>query len=206
MKNTSIKTMLICIMTFVSFFSRAQQSSQQEEPFKHRYIGVGVRAPGIQVSDFDYKVYPGSRIILDVNSNQYFRIEGQWGMYSKTEESSESDNTDLHTKASYIGLGLMGMYPKGRARFIGGFRYGISDYSYEELHLSSTAEVVKNSGKIKVLSFLIGGEYFLAKFFSLGAEFSVSSAKDEFSPASSSSSMQKSTITEGNLIFRFYPF
>jgi len=205
MKSTSIKTILLCMMVLVSLFSKAQQTVQQEEPFKHRYIGLGVRAPGIQVSDFDYTVYPGSRIILDINSNQYFRIEAQWGMYSKTNETSDGDKNDLHTKASCYGLGVMGMYPKGRARFIAGLRYGISDYSYEEIDFS-TGGVIKNSGKIKALSFLIGGEYFLAKFFSLGAEFSLSSTKDEFSPASSSSTNQESMMTEGNLIFRFYPF
>lgn len=209
MKSTSIKTILLCTMVMISSFGKAQQS-QQEENEKHRYLGIGIRFPGLQVSDLEFRAYPPARIIVTLDPIKYFRIEAQYGFFSTTKEASDpsANKVDLHGKSSATSLGLMGMYPSGKARFILGFRYGIGNYSQESWESYPDEKVVESSGKLKTISGVIGGEYMAAKFFSIGCEFTISSLNDEYRPASTTTGpvISKVSMTEGNIILKFYPF
>jgi len=185
-------------------------AQQQKETEKHRYAGFGIRLPGIQSGDLDQRALPPARIIASLDPIEYCRIEAQYGFRSTKTESQDAsnDNVDLHGKSSLFSLGLMGMYPKGNARFILGFRYGIGNYKQESLESYPDEKIVESIGKTKTISGVIGGEYMVAKSFSIGCEFTVSSLKDEYRPASSASGpvMSEVSMTEGNIILKFYPF
>jgi len=184
----------------------------------HRYIGLGIRAFGLQLTELLSTQVPPNRIVLNIDPHKYFRIEGQFGIYKRTSETKYSTGTGTVTlnpvnKSTFFGFGLMGLYPKDNARFIGGLRYSINNYSDDTPFGSGSPPyvpyLVTNKGKMTLISGIIGGEYFFAKFFSIGAEFTVSSIKDVYKPYSLTSSDPNTTktfMTEGNLIFRFFPF
>jgi hypothetical protein len=221
MKKTIISSALICLAALSSGLNaqpQQQPQPQSQESFPHRYVSIGIRAAGIQVSDLTARAYPANRLILSLDPLKYVRLEGQYGVFSRTstatiQQGGTSSEVELHDKSRYAGFGIMGMYPKDRGRFFAGLRYGINKYSDESVFSSFSSpgnSVDENTGKMTVLSGMIGGEYFLARFFSVGAEFSVASVKDVFEPSSLASNSEKSTdktlLTEGNLVFRFYPF
>jgi hypothetical protein len=209
MKNTIVKSFLLCMSVMFTYLCKAQEQQQPKEQYKHRYIGLGVRAAGIQLSDVDSRFIPPNRLIFDLNPVKFFRLECQWGVYNKTHEvENPSGNIDLKSKSHYIGIGIMGLYPVERAKFMGGVRYGVSKYSEDEYIEYPSPTLAESTGKTTQLSFVIGGEYFLARYFSLGAEFSLSSLKDDFNPAEPSSENLNDTklLTEANIVFRFYPF
>jgi len=203
------------MLVFSGIGQAQQQQQQQEESYPHRYLGLGIRISGIQIGDFTSQAYPTNRLVLDIDAHKYFRLEGQLGIYSKTSEvdvssgSGGSSKLDLHTKSTFIGFGIMGMYPKEHGRFVAGLRYSINNYSDESINYNPGGPTIeKSTGKMNLFSGMIGGEYFLARFFSIGAEFSISSVKDVYDDASpsASSTTDKTLLTESNLILRFYPF
>jgi len=200
---------MLCSIVLISSFGRAQET-QQKESEKHRYLGLGIRLPGLQVSDLEARAFPPARLILSLDPIKFFRIEAQYGMISSTRESSDpsADKVSLQGKSSVTSLGLMGMYPSGKGRFIFGFRYGVGNYSDESWQSYPDEKVVESTGKVKTLSGVIGGEFMAARFFSIGCEFSLSSVKDEYTSATSTTGPlnTKATMTEGNIIFKFYPF
>lgn len=206
MKTAILYTMIAAV--FICSKSSAQQQQQEKE--KHRYAGFGIRLPGIQVSDIDARALPPSRIIASLDPIDYFRIECQYGFSSSKREATEvsANKIELEARTSVFSLGVMGMYPKGNARFIFGFRYGVGNYKEEEWETYPDEKVVESTGKTKTISGVIGGEYLVAKFFSIGCEFAISSVKDEYHPASDSNGPinNKASLTEGNIIFKFYPF
>ena len=103
------------------------------------------------------------------------------------------------------------MYQKNKTRFITGIRYAINKYSDDDIYYVTYTfpTIATNNGKMTLISGMIGGEYFFAKFVSLGAEFGISTLKDVYEPAAvfnQKSITNKTLMTEGSLIFRFYPF
>lgn len=199
---TMIAAMLICSNSF------AQQQNQENE--KHRYAGFGIRLPGIQVSDVDSRVIPPARVIASLDPIEYFRIEAQYGFNATKTQSDEpsADKIELKGSTSVFSLGAMGMYPKGNARFIFGMRYGIGNYKQESWATYPDKKIVESHGKTKTITGVLGGEYLIAKCFSIGCEFTVSSMKDEYRPAMSDNGpiASKVSLSEGNVILKFYPF
>lgn len=204
--KTIIIALLAIVYTIVSF-----AQTTQTESFPHRKLGLGIRVAGIQIAEIQSNAIPATRMILNIDAHKYFRIEGQLGVYSRTSEELRTSGTTKvtvkqKTESQYYSIGLMGLYPVERTRFVGGVRYGFNNYSSDEGGYSTP---IKNTGKITIFSGVIGGEYFFAKAFSIGAEFAVSATKDDLtvSPSTySNGGTYKSILTEGNLIFRFYPF
>lgn len=202
---------ILLAIVFVALSTIALFAQTQQESFSHRKLGLGIRAAGLQIGDIQSNAYPTTRLTINVDPTKYFRVEGQFGVYNKTSEQSiKSGSTQVNvkqtTKSTFYGVGLMGMYPFERTRLVGGLRYGVNNYSSNQ-EGSSTS--MNNSGKMNMYSGVIGGEYFFAQGFSIGAEFSISSTKDDYSLPNSSYSngtTYKTTLTESNLVFRFYPF
>lgn len=188
---------------------------------KHRYVGLGIRASGLQVSDLLSNPVPPYRLILNIDPIKYIRIECQYGFYSskfdqKVTTSTGGTITLVPTqKSTFISGGIMGLYPIGNARFNFGVRYALNKYSDDDVYSTSSWSnpsnpfLVTNTGKRTLISGVIGGEYFFAKFFSVGAEFSFGTIKDVYTMAAvyvSPPTTSKTTMTDGSLIFRFYPF
>ena len=205
-----MKTAILYSVMFVMLVCTRSIAQEQQVKEKHRYAGFGIRMPGIQVSDIDALAMPPARLIASVDPIEYFRIECQYGFSSSKRESTDpsADKVVLEGSTSLLNLGAMGMYPKGNARFILGIRYGIGNYKGESWDAYPDEKVVESTGKTKTISGVIGGEYLVAKFFSVGCEFTVSSVKDEYRPASYDNGTinNKTSLTEGNIIFKFYPF
>jgi hypothetical protein len=203
-------TILYTVIAALFICSNSSAQQQQQESEKHRYAGFGIRLPGLQAGDFESRAFPPARIIFSLDPIEFFRVEAQYGFFSSSVEASDptADETMLQGKSSVVTLGLMGMYPKGKARFIFGFRYGIGNYSQQYWESYPDEKVMENTGKVKTLSGVIGGEYMVARYFSIGCEFSISSMKDEYSSASSTNGPANSEamLSEGNVVFKFYPF
>ena len=215
----SLTYLIAIIIITMPVLSYSQE--QKPEPSEHRYVGLGIRA-GLQLSDLLASYVPPNRLILNIDAHKYFRIEGQYGLYHNTGEvnvqyyNPATGNLSTKTlnpeaKSSFLGGGVMGLFPSGNTRFIGGVRYSINNSSEDEINSwSSTVPTMsKSTDKMTIISGVIGGEYFFVKNFSVGAEFTFSSMKEIYTPPifyGSTSTTSKTTMTEGAVIFRFYPF
>ena len=206
MKTTILYSVIAAL--FICSSSIAQEQSKENQ--KHRYTGFGIRLPGVQVGDLQSRVTPPARIIFSLDPLEYFRLEGQYGFISTSQESTDpsAQKVKLDGSSSVFSFGAMGMYPKGNARLIFGIRYGVGNYKQESWESYPDEKIVESTGKTKTFSGVIGGEYLVAKFFSIGCEFSLSSMNDTYHPASTTSGPVESKVamSEGNIILRFYPF
>ena len=208
------------VESFKNSVKRPRSNSSDSLTMKHRYLGFGIRASGLQVSDLLSNPVPPYRLILNIDPHKFIRIEGQYGFYSSKSDQKVTTPTGgtitlvPTQKSSFISGGIMGLYPVGHAKFSIGVRYAINNYSDDDVYYPSSwpspssPYLVTNTGKRTLISGVIGGEYFFAKFFSVGAEFSFGNIKDVYTPAPvylSPAMTNKTTMTDGSLIFRFYP-
>lgn len=182
---------------------------QESDEYVHRYVGIGIRASIFQLSELNQSNFPANRIIVNVDPIKYARAEFHFGRYSSDYDLVMSTTTLKPQEAStIIGFGVFGVYPVEKVKFIAGFRYSINNYAFDDVEFdqNSNPYLVEETGKITIASPVLGGEYFFAKWFSLGAEFSYLMAKDVFNPSGSSPDQKSSyNVTESCLIFRFYP-
>lgn len=204
------------MMAVAIFFSIAGYS--QKDSIPHRFIGIGIRTPGLQFNDIVSNATPVNRLLINYDPIKYFRIEVQYGMYDKKTTETVSgyyapppSTVTLETKSTFIGMGIMGLYSSGKARFVGGIRYSVNNYFAEQAgYYSSSSTVTRNTGTMTLITGMIGGEYFFVKYFSVGAEFSVSSVKDIYTPGANMSSTTNETnnilLSETSIVVRFYPF
>ncbi len=185
---------------------------------KHRYFGLGIRAGGLTLVDLLSTSVPPFRIIANIDPVKYVRLEVQYGLYKNTTEQMGTTSTSTITlnpiqKSSILSFGFMGMYPAGNARLIAGLRYGINNYSTDQIYYPSgwpqpNPYLVTNTGKRTMFSGVLGGEYFFVKYFSVGAEFSILSIKNIETQAgvyNTPPTTSKTLMSEGCLMFRFYP-
>lgn len=205
------------VETFKDSPKRPRSNSKDSLTMKHRYFGLGIRAGGLSLSDLLSSSVPPFRIVANIDPIKYARLEFQYGLYKSTSEVRATGSSGAITlnpiqKSSVISYGVMGLYPVGHARFIVGGRYATNKYSSDNVYYPSTwpstPYLVNDYGTRTIISGVLGGEYFFGKCFSVGAEFSFLSIKDlqvsaavyNIPPAT-----VKTTMSEGCLMFRFYP-
>lgn len=188
--------------------------SQDENDYVHRYIGVGIRSSVFQISELPVRIIPANRILINIDPIKYARAEFHFGHYFSTREvpytsfSGSVQLLEIADKSTTFGFGVFGVYPVGKAKFIAGLR--VSDNRYEEgdldFDINGNPYVVTDTGKIGIIAGVLGGEYYFSRWFSVGAEFSIVSMTDVYSPQGSEKTTTKTAVTESSLVFRFYPY
>lgn len=206
------KTLLTHLIILNTFLLNAQY---QDTSF-HRYIGLGIRSSVFQISELPNSIIPPNRLLLNTDPWTYARIEGQFAMYRNEREfgfptfANPSNTLKLKENSTAFGLGLFGLYPVEKIKFIGGFRYGVNKYVMDNIDtdIYGNPYVVVDKGTITSVSVILGGEYYFSKWFSVGCEFGLVRMNDTLDPADVNSPNTTSTtsITESALIFRFYPY
>src|SRR6185436_2762462 len=160
MKNLKVIIALLIAMTAM----QAAHAQEKAEKIQLRPFGVGLhieqfRAGEVFNSDF---VSPANNIILTANIKNVFRIEPEFGYASYNNDDENQSN-----KASKLGLGLYGMFQKGNVNIYAG-----AHVEYVSIKLEETSGFgPPNEAKQTALGFgpVLGGEYFLSRHFSFGA-------------------------------------
>lgn len=220
MKHTYIlnkkKIQFFLIAVLFTFTPRIYAGPGDSLP--HRYLSIGIKTSKDLVTEFTNPVTPSLIMSLDLHKN--IRADFQFGRYASTQDvhivswSTVTGNTlvTTHTpesKNSVISVGLFGMHRVEKTRFYGGYRYNIIKSFSEYVHSTGSSSSIynrKTSGKAHTI--LIGGEYFLASRFSLGAEVGYHIAKysNTDSRPGEFNTNQSNRYTDASVIFRFYPF
>jgi hypothetical protein len=188
----------------------------QEKTEKRQYIGIGIRSSVFHISELPVRVIPPNRLLVNVDPVKFARVEFHCGYYKNIREQTFSVFPGTYRilkfaeKSSIYGGGVFGILPKENFRFILGARYSINNYSQDDVNFDSGGNpyVITNSGKINIVSGVLGCEYNFSKLFSVGAEFSFIRMSDKYTPADKTMPALTSTtnISESSLVFRFYPY
>ena len=185
--------------------------AQNNETSTNNKLGLGVRTSVFQISDFEYSDFPPNRLMINYDPIEHLRIEAQFGMY-RSDDNQNAGSTGLRPidqRYAYA-LGLHYIHKVDRIKFAAGLRYLISDFSNEFIDFSAAGnKIAIDREKSSGIGVVLGGEYFLAKWFSVGAEIAVNSSEMKFTPAATSMTddyTKNITLTESSVLFRFYPF
>lgn len=203
MKNVLALSILLVLIQSVSM-------AQATDALPERHFAMGVRSSLFQSSDLTLANIPPSRFIFQYDVVPEFRAELQIGGYNREEEmDGASDKLKDNAITGVLGVHLIKTIE--HAKFTTGFRYGWSQVNDEYFNYAGNGGS-KSTDKesIQIYSLVFGGEYFLAKWFSVGAEFAPVymvddfKTKDESTGDTSPTNTASSLATETNLLFRFY--
>ncbi|MGZ3866460.1 MAG: hypothetical protein ACXVC6_06010 [Bacteroidia bacterium] len=208
---------VLFILSTANLFS---QETPTEE--KRVFFSFGIRANTFLLSDFAMKNLPPARLQLNLDLSKHLRFEVQYG-FNKTVADHQIAQTGSSGVISYVNYpttnstslwstGLFFMKKMDKVNFYFGARYGKAGYSDQQIsYFGSGYTVLSNSGKIGMISVALGGEYFLARRFSIAGEFAFVHMKDTYTISNPSSPGMPDAVTinnlsETSLILRFYPF
>jgi hypothetical protein len=207
--KSKLRIVLFCILCSLNVFS------QEKEKEDHKYFAFGVRANTFTQTEFQNFNLPPAKLTLNIDPIKYMRIDFQYGtgksQYEQTVSSfpSGSSTYTMNDKTNVFAVGLFAMYRIEKTNFYLGTRFGKIKYTSDAIDYSSTyPRKVTDKGETGTLNGVLGGEYFFANRFSVGAEFCITRLKDTFSPGATGSPSKNSmySSTEGSVLFRFYPF
>jgi hypothetical protein len=208
----------IKLFTLLFAFIAGSTFAGNADTTKHSYLGIGVRANLFTNSDITTGYLPPARISLSVDPIRYLRFEGQFSYLKSTYEvdlpSGSGTRPETFTdKSNLFSLGTFGMYKIQSSRFYLGIRWSKSNYSSTDYETTwgpngTVSTVFVNKGEITSFSEVFGGEHFFGRHFSVGAEFSLVSAKNFFVPGAQGEDSENSSYkgSESAIMFRFYPF
>ena len=185
--------------------------AQNSESSSSGKLGLGIRTSIFQLSDFEYSDFPPNKLIINYDPIEHLRVEAQFGMY-RSDDNENAGSTGLKpVDQRYVyALGVHYIHKLDKVKFAAGLRYLISDFSNEFIYYAASGnKIAKEREKSSGVSLVLGGEYFLAKWFSVGAEIAANRTQIDFTPAAETMSddyTKNITLTESSVIFRFYPF
>jgi hypothetical protein len=111
-------------------------------------------------------------IFIPIQISSKFMLEPEIGfLTASSEEKSPWDKDKLISKAFHIGIGVFPMKKMGSYKLYYGARFGYIHNSSDEKYAMDSDEESSSSGFY--ISPSLGGEYFLIKHFSLGAEIQI---------------------------------
>jgi hypothetical protein len=205
MKNT-FRALIFLALAPTALLAQADQSHTS------RQIGIGVRTSIFQRSDFDLSDIPPNRILINFDPIDNLRLDVQFGSYTgKDDQGAGSSGLKANDEHFVYGLGVHYLKKLDQVKFTAGLRYLLGDFKDEFLYTNNSGlkAIGKNREKTSSVALVFGGEYFLAKWFSVGAEFSLLHTELDGTPDSNSYEDDytlTSTQTESSILFRFYPF
>lgn len=211
-----MKSKLLFFFAFA--FISISSFSMIKDTTKFKHLSIGIRTGKDLYSELKDPV--PAKLIISVDPIKYFRVDFQYGLYKEKRDylatgytSSGSYTTTLQPefKATSMAFGGFGMYNFDKTRIYLGYRFGRTKISEDVVYNMSTftgntPTIGTNNSIINIHSMIIGGEYFLAKRFSLGAEFGFNRSKETFTSYQPGSMPMLNTgsYSDGSLILRFY--
>jgi hypothetical protein len=173
MKKNNLRILVLLSICTIAGASIYAQSS--DDALNLRVFGIGLHAEQYKVSNVIssnyYSAYT-TTILFPLNLTQHFRLEPEMGvlwMKNKGQDYNGDDEED--TSLGFAsGLGLFGMFQKGKVNFYAGLRNRLDIGKMEGMSTYNGEPVIDKYTAIKVGPAL-GFEYFLIDNFSIGGEF-----------------------------------
>lgn len=211
-----MKSKLLFVLAF--YFISVTGFSLVKDTTKFKHLSIGFRTGKDLYSELKDPV--PAKLILSIDPVKYFRIDFQYGMYKEKRDyqgtgwgSSGSYTTTLNPefKANSIAFGGYGMYNFDKTRIYLGYRFGRLKYTEDIVYNANTSTgsvptIGTDNSITKTNSLIIGGEHFIVKRFSLGAEFGLNKAKETYTSYQPGAvpRIATSTYSEASIILRFY--
>lgn len=196
---------ILFIWLTLPLISSAQNSTA---PSTNNIFGIGVRTAVFQPSDLQGDVTPTSKVFANFDPTSNFRGELFFGYLSNSTKTGPA-NLELTDECTQMGFGAYYLKNVEKVRFAAGFRCAFFTAAADDVDysISGAPEIVTSRNKGFTVGPVFGAEYFFSKSFSVGADFQLAISNSNLQPAGATSDMEtKSTTTETNLMFRFYPF
>jgi len=185
---------------------------------KFKHLSIGFRTGKDLYSELMDPV--PAKLIVSIDPVKYFRIDAQYGIYKSKRDyqatgwgSSGSYTTTLtpEMKANSISFGGYGMYNFDKTRIYLGYRFGRLKYTEDEVYNTSTMTgsaptIGTNNSITKTHSLIVGGEHFIVKRFSVGAEFGFNKGKETYTGYQPGAvpRVAINTYSDASIILRFY--
>lgn len=231
------KITLITMLLAASAFTKAQETptvpnqpaqketiGTDEQKQKDRIIGIGLKSFNLLNEIFENPyLMPGNKMVITINAHPNFRIQPEVG-YFQTKTNDKNLKEDLIDKSFSYGLGMYGMWQKDKTNLYAGLKYIVSKSIDEGVEVTTTYNpnppynyittydkttiTITNS----IVGLVLGGEYFLSRHFSVGAEAGLQrmESNTDYPPSSvfqgnyPEDNTTTSIMTETNLLVRFY--
>lgn len=205
--SISIVIILMLIAT-TTVFGQEESTVQEMKKF-----GFGLHVEQFKTQDImSSTIMPANKLILVMSPNNSFRVEPSIGFSNSKDEFGDTNFSGTQTsKGIYIGIGAFYMYQAGKTNLYFGLRLEHGKIIEESKY---TSNGFKDFNKTETKRFMfaptLGAEYFFAKHFSFGGEFSLKnySSKSSYTstnnPSPSDENDAKYFSTDTGLLLRFY--
>lgn len=194
-------------------------SSFLKDTTKFKHLSIGFRTGKDLGAEFKDPVF--AKFLISIDPIKNFRVDFQFGINKEKRDyiasgynfSSGTYTTTMHpeSKATSLAIGGFGMYNFEKTRLYLGYRFGKINYNndvvYNVPNPSGDSPIIGvEKSIINMHSAIIGGEHFLSKWFSLGAEFGFNKGKETYtSYRPGSAALYRSDFySDASLILRFY--
>lgn len=188
MKNKIHFTIILVFSCFIIF---ASSSLKDTTRFKH--LSIGFRTGKDLGAEFKDPVF--AKFLISVDPIKNFRVDFQFGINKEKRDyiatgynfSTGSYTTTMQpeSKATSFAIGGFGMYNFEKTRLYLGYRFGKINYTNDVVYNVSNPTgdnptIGTEKSIINTHSAVLGGEHFLSKWFSLGAEFGLNNGKETY--------------------------
>jgi hypothetical protein len=173
MKKINVRIFtLAALCLFTATFVKAQTA---DEGLKLRVIGIGLHAEQYKIANmlsYNYNAYT-TTVLVPVNIGQHFRLEPELGIIWMKEAPRDDDEAEGNSSFGFTsGLGMFGMFQKGRVNFYAGLRNMLDIGKSEGMSTYNGEPVIEKYTAMKSGPAL-GFEFFLINNFSIGGEFGI---------------------------------
>ncbi|MEN8122387.1 MAG: outer membrane beta-barrel protein [Bacteroidota bacterium] len=197
------KKILPLIAMFMIFFSNSLTFGQNSDsPKDLKVFGLGMHIEQFKLTDItmDISTTPANKILLAISPTNHFRLEPEIGFNYLNNKEEE-----LKDKSIHVGIGVFGMFQKGKTNFYGGIKFEYANISNEYNDWNTGA---KQTTKMKRLTIgpAIGAEFFFGEHFSFGGEIGLKymNLKSENNQFNVEDIKQDYITTDSGLLLRFY--
>ena len=174
MKNSNYKILAlvaICLTAGAHIYAQSDN-----DVLDLRVFGIGLHAEQYKITNvinFSYNAYT-TTALFPINITRHFRLEPEIGiLWMKDKGQDYNGDDDESTNLGFTsGLGLFGMFQKGKVNFYAGLRNSYGLGKTEGMSTYNGEPVIEKYSAIKSGPAL-GFEYFLISNFSIGGEIGV---------------------------------
>lgn len=187
----------VVMITFI-LFSCSTMYGQNRNDSSLKLFGLGLHMEQFRLNDLNLNFIPANKIIFTINPNNNWRIEPEIGFNNINNKDAE-----LKDKSLSLGIGVLGMYQRGRANIYAGLRFEYSDISHEYLSGFGKKQTEKLVGL--AIGPVVGVEFFFGHNFSIGGEVALKYINLKAKDSQYDDDAEQVTITtETGLLLRFY--
>jgi len=209
----------ILFTSVLAFYCFVISAFTLKDTTKFKHLSIGFRTGKDIGAEFKDPVF--AKFLMSVDPIKNFRVDFQFGINKEKRDyvaygynfSTGTYTTTMRpeSKATSWAIGGFGMYNFEKTRLYLGYRFGRINYNNDVVYSVSnptgdSPTIGVEKSVINTHSAIIGGEHFLSKWFSLGAEFGLNSGKETYTGYRPGSTplYRSDFYSDASIIFRFY--